>query len=282
MSEIGPVETLRRHEVGHNSWVGILCSGESYHLKIHGEHRHNRVHFKIEEKVSEISRGLDFIIPEMTACGNHNSLRTPWLNQKPWSLSVEETYKWFNRKMMGISLREDLHQGLPGILDLWPEWLTNCQPHELPIIASLKSIEAFDNAHQACAEAWTISAVVHGDAKLSNLLETDDARYITDFERMTLGNPLWDTASILDSFILRSFSGDPKSEIIETISTIETLANENHALLEMIGMRMIQTATEVSAHLRGLNRASLTHLRICELLLARRFSAVVMECHDRS
>ena len=86
-----------------------------------------------------------------------------------------------------------------------PGFYANLSPGCRQIIESIQSDDPFFEALRANESKWKCDTVVHGDLKWDNVMVTDDADApikLVDWELAGIGDPAWDVAGILHSYVV--------------------------------------------------------------------------------
>jgi aminoglycoside phosphotransferase (APT) family kinase protein len=164
-----------------------------------------------------------------------------------------ETLAAFHRAMAAPALADSFPGELPGFLSM-PHWdarrLSGRTEGQRELVHLVQRHTAFADALDALAATWHPSALVHGDCKLENLLISPDAASlrIIDWELAGWGDPLWDAATLLQSWWGR-WVQDPAAQPIEEIrpalhAFLDAYPAPAPALFAWAGGRMLQTAWE--------------------------------------
>src|SRR5205807_9363196 len=110
--------------------------------------------------------------------------------------------------------------------------------------------EAFGAALDALRTAWRPSALIHGDWKLENCLvcDEDGSVHVVDWELAMWGDPLWDAATLVQSW-WNCWIRDPAACAIEEIrpalpAFLDAYGAPCARVVAYAGARILQTAWE--------------------------------------
>lgn len=120
---------------------------------------------------------------------------------------------------------------------------------------------------ETCSQMWQPSVLTHNDTKLSNWLFQNNSKslFLIDWETCSWGDPLWDWAGVIQSFIITHFfesnvilllnhlpfhpildDDDLKSIIKEVTLDIKLTQHDKQKLIRFIGCYLIISLIELS------------------------------------
>lgn len=79
--------------------------------------------------------------------------------------------------------------------------LKNISPANVRLIAAVQADAPLSEGLDQLHLDWRSTSLVHGDAKLDNILIGPDGVFLVDWELATVGDPRWDMATIFSSFL---------------------------------------------------------------------------------
>jgi len=178
-----------------------------------------------------------------------------------------------HREMQGPEVAEQISAHMPGVFSMYqqePEELFDASEGQRELARLIRQRPAFAEALASIRAEWRTRALMHGDWKLANCLVSagHDRFKMVDWEFVTWGEPLYDAATLLQSYWCLWVQW-PERHPIEGIrpalaAFLETYAQESGVspaeivvpVVRLAGARMLQSAHEAVQRSESLNAAA--------------------------
>jgi aminoglycoside phosphotransferase (APT) family kinase protein len=79
--------------------------------------------------------------------------------------------------------------------------LKNIAPANVRLLAAIQADSVFSDGLDRLQRDWQATTLIHGDAKLDNIVIVPGEVFLVDWELATVGDPRWDVATIFSSFL---------------------------------------------------------------------------------
>lgn len=178
-------------------------------------------------------------------------------------------------------------KSIPGPFRLFGEQLSIMKPRtevERQMKELILSQDGFKEKVHKVKEKWMIQSLIHGDIKFQNfLIQTNDQKKeikLIDWEIADLGDPLWDCAAIIQSYILPwiiHYGGKHVPDLYkevemvlpsihrfwQTYTTLPSMKIESLIkLIEFTAIKLLHTCYETNVYAKSMNQAGAQMLQL--------------------
>ncbi len=179
-----------------------------------------------------------------------------------WAASLSRRLAEWHQSVSAVAEDYDFPGNPPPWLSSPPEDSPDLPSGRRELLRAIDSFPEFRTALAAAVQYWTASTLIHGDLKLDNCLCDGREIRIVDWEMCSFGDPLWDLASLAQSYWNLWVNQPDRYPLSQVQPALRSLVEAYpgplnlETLVRFGGARMLQSAFEAVGEGAKLNALS--------------------------